>query len=122
VTTAVADPPATDQPDQEDALFDKTNYDDPELAIPKVDGSSIDRIGLKFTSTVYLDRSVPADVALYNRLKFGQDATLMVEVTCNSAGAKGATDREGELDVVIGIKSLKVHTVYRPAGDEAEVA
>ena len=43
----------------------------------------------------------------------------MVEGKCSSTGAKGATDRDGDLDVVVGQRALKVHSVYVPAGDYA---
>ncbi len=50
-----------------------------QAAIPKVDGQSIDRIYLGFAGGVWLDRSDPNDVALYNRLRFGADVTLQIE-------------------------------------------
>jgi hypothetical protein len=101
------------------ALFDRSQYEREDLIIAKVDGNPIDRIALTFAGTVYLDRSDPADVALYNKLALGRDVTLMVEGRCNATGAKGATDREGELDVIVGQKGVKVGTVYVPVLGEA---
>lgn len=101
-------------------LIDPSEYDDPELAIAKVDGNSIDRIALTFSGTVFLDRSDKADVKLYNDLKLGRDLTLMVEGKCLGTGAKGATNRDGELDVVVGQKGVKVGSVYRPAAEDLE--
>lgn len=100
------------------ALFDASDYDREDLAIQKIDGNQIDRIAITFTGTVYLDRSSPQDVALFNRARLFQDITLMVEGKCSGTGAKGATDREGELDVIIGQRTVKVTTVYVPAIDE----
>lgn len=97
------------------ALFDRSQFEREDLAIDKVDGNPIDRIKLEFAGAVFLDRSAPADVALYNKLRLGHDVTLMVEGKCSSTGAKGATDREGDLDVVVGAKGVKVTTVYIPA-------
>jgi hypothetical protein len=93
-----------------DALFDKTNYDDPKLAIPKVDGTQIDRIWIGFTGGFFLDRSDPNDVAFYNKLVFQRDVTLQVDGRCNTVGAQGVTDRDGDLDVVVGRKRIKVHS------------
>lgn len=119
---------ATDEPregtevreGEQATLVDPSEYDDPELAIAKVDGNSIDRIALKFSGTVYLDRSDAADVKLYNALKLGRDVTIMVEGKCLGTAGKGATNREGELDVVVGEKTVKVTTVYRPAAEDLE--
>ncbi len=112
--------PATPKPDPEGKkLFNDSDYEREDLAIAKVDGNQVDRIAVKFAGEVFLDRSSPADVALYNRLRLGQDVTLMVEGKCSATGAKGATDREGDLDVVVGQRSVKVTTVYIPATDTA---
>lgn len=102
-------------------LIDRSAYEREDLAINKVDGQTIDRIAVTFAGTVYLDRSDPSDVALYNRLVLQRDVTLMVEGKCSGTGAKGATDRDGDLDVVIGHKTVKVATVYIPAIAEAEL-
>ena len=98
-------------------LFNDSDYEREDLAIAKVDGNQIDRIALKFTGEVYLDRSSPEDVALFNRLKLGHDVTLQVEAKCSSVAAQGATDREGDLDVVVGRRGVKVHTVYLSTAD-----
>lgn len=101
----------------EDELFDRSQYEREDLKLDKVDGNQVDRIALKFSGTVFLDRSDPADIALYRRLALGRDVTLQVEGRCNATGAKGATDREGDLDVIIGEKGVKVHTVYLAVAD-----
>lgn len=107
-------------PGEQGTLVNPTDYDDPELAIAKIDGNAIDRIALSFSGTVYLDRSDRADVKLYNALKLGRDVTIMVEGKCLGTAGKGATNREGELDVVVGQKTVKVTTVYRPAAEDLE--
>jgi hypothetical protein len=103
---------------ENDGLFDRSQYDSPELALSKIGGQPIDRIAVKFAGTVFLDRSDPADVALYRRLQLGHDLTLMVETKVAAVAGKGATDREGDLDVVVGESTLKVHTVYKPVTDD----
>ena len=102
------------------ALFDRSQYEREDLAIPKVDGQTIDRIRLDFSGSVFLDRSNPQDVALYNRLTLKGDVTLMVEGRCSDTGAKGATDRDGNLDVIVGHKKVRVHTVYLSTIDGLE--
>lgn len=99
------------------ALIDRSQYEREDLALQKIDGEDVDRISLKFAGTVFLDRSQPNDVALYRKLKLGKDVTLVVEGVCNDTGAKGATDREGDLDVIVGRKAVKVHTVYLSVED-----
>jgi hypothetical protein len=109
------DAPAVD-PDGK-KLFNDADYEREDLAISKVDGNQIDRIAIKFAGEVFLDRSDPEDVALFNRMKLGQDVTLQVEAKCSGVAARGATDREGDLDVVVGQRSVKVHTVYLSVAD-----
>ncbi len=102
---------ATDQV-RDGALFDRSQYEREGLAIKNVDGNAIDRIGLKFGGTITLDRSNEDDVALYNRLRLGQDVTLRVEARCAGTGAKEKADADGHLELVLGEKALRVHTVY----------
>jgi hypothetical protein len=59
-----------------------------------------------------LDRSDKADVALYNRLSLNKDVELRVAGRVNGTGARGATNREGDLDVIVGKKTFKVETVW----------
>ena len=102
----------------EEVLFNASDYDREDLQIPKIDGQSIDRISIKWSGEVFLDRSDPDDVAVYNALRLGKDVSLLVEAKCSSTGAKGATDREGDLDVIVATKGLKVHSLMRAAGTD----
>lgn len=106
--------------EQKGELFDRSQYEREDLRLDKVDGNQVDRISLKFSGTVFLDRSDPNDIALYRRLVLGRDVTLQVEGRCNATAAKGATDREGDLDVVVGEKGIKVTTVYIAVADGIE--
>lgn len=109
---------AQDDNGADDALFDKARYDDPELALPKVDGQGVDKIAIAFSGRVFLDRSDPRDVALMRSMKLGNDLTLNIEAKCSGKGNAFSTDKEGELDVIVLEHKAKVHTVYRPAGEE----
>lgn len=112
---------ASDVEKQEEAqttAFDRSQYDREDLRIDKIDGQTIDRISIKFAGEVFLDRSDPSDVAVYNALRLGKDVGLLIEAKCSSTGAKGATDRDGDLDVVVGTKGIKVHSLRKPAGEE----
>jgi hypothetical protein len=99
-------------------LFDKSEYEREDLALPKVDGEGVDKIGIKFSGTVLLDRGNPADVALIRKMRLGADVTLNVEATCAAKAHKFTTSREGELDAVVLEHAARVHTVYRPAGED----
>ena len=122
MSTAVDEPQTVEQDTdsgsepqaQDEALFDKAKYDNPELALPKVDGEGVDRIAVKFSGTVYLDRSDPRDVELMRNMRLGNDVTLMVEGKCAKKGHGFTTDREGELDVIKLEHAINVHTVYKP--------
>jgi hypothetical protein len=107
-------PTDTTPPAPEDALFDKSHYDDPELALPKVDCEGTDKIALKFSGTVFLDRMDPRDVELMRNMKLGNDVTLMIEGKCSKKGWGFTTDREGELDVVKLEHAVTIHSVYKP--------
>lgn len=92
-------------------LFDASDYDREDLAIPKVDGHQIDRIALDFSGSVMLDRSEIGDVELYNSFALFKDRELWISAKATGTGAKGATNREGDLDVVMGRKTLRVDSV-----------
>jgi hypothetical protein len=105
-TDPEAGPPATGA-----ALFDASAFDREDLAIPKVDGNSIDRIAIDFGGSIMLDRSEPANVELYNRIQGGHELELWVTGKWGGTGARPATNRDGDLDVIVGRKSLKIDSV-----------
>lgn len=94
------------------AAFDATDYTREDLQIPKIDGNAIDKIRVDFSGSVMLDRSAPADVALFNRLVLGGEAELRCAGKVSGTGAGFTTNKEGNLDVVVGKKTLKVETVW----------
>ena len=110
------DPDSDDEPKPEDPdgekLFDTSDYDREDLQIAKVDGISIDKIRVKFSGSVLLDRSDPADVSLYNRLVMGREVDLRVAGKVRGAGAGWTTNREGDLDAVVGEKTVHIDTVW----------
>lgn len=96
----------------ETALFDRSQYEREGLGITKIDGQPVDRIAIKLTGEVMLDRSDQADVAVFNKLALGKAVELRVAgVVQRSTGAK-ATGRDGDLDVIVGSKTLKIDSVW----------
>jgi hypothetical protein len=100
------------------ALLDRSQYEREDRALPKVDGEPTDKIAIAFSGRVLLDRTDPRDVALMRRMLLGQDVTLMVEAKCSGKGHGFTTNKEGDLDAVVLEHRAKVHTVYRPAGED----
>lgn len=113
-----AAPAKTEKPDpaadehKPGGLFDASHYDDPELAIPKVDGQGIDKIRVAFTGSVMLDRSDPRDVALFRKLKLGKEVELRVAGKIAKTATGWTTNREGDLDAVVGERTCKIDTVW----------
>jgi hypothetical protein len=114
VPAPVPDPPQPSEPDptKGEALFDRSQYEREDLAIPKVDGQPIDKIRVKFSGSVMLDRSDPADVALYNKLVLGREAELRCSGKVSGVGTGWTTNREGDLDAVVGERTMKVDSVW----------
>jgi hypothetical protein len=112
---AAPDDDDTSAPDDGTALFDRSQYDREELQLPKIDGEPTDKIAIRFSGRVMLDRTDPNDVALMRAMRMGNDITLHVEATCSGKGWGYTTNRDGDLDAVVLEHTAKVHTVYRPA-------
>lgn len=104
------DPPV--EPDGQVTAFSAADYDREDLQIAKIDGQSITKIALKFSGRVMLDRSDPADVALFNRAILGKELELRCAGRVSGTGAGYTTNKDGDLDVVVGEKTLKVETVW----------
>lgn len=130
MTTATAEPatglePAGDAEEQDalavttgTGLFDASVYLDPALRIEQVDEQEIEKIAINIAGRIILDRTNPDDVALYNSLKLGKAANLRVSGRVGGVGAKGATNKDGELDVVVGSKRVLVDTVWAVPAEE----
>jgi hypothetical protein len=95
-----------------EALFDRSMYDREDLAIPRVDEQQVDKIRVKFGGSILLDRSDPADVSLYNKLTLGKPVELRVAGTVAHSGTGYTTNRDGDLDAIVGERSVKVETVW----------
>jgi hypothetical protein len=91
-----------------ETLFDRSQYERPDLQIDNVDGQPIDRPRLKFTGSYALDRMDPAHVALFNRLPMGAELELHVRVRVTGVAARWAVDRYGDMEAVIGERGLTV--------------
>lgn len=95
----------------ETTLFDPADYRDPSLALPQIDGHDIDRIAVQFTGEIMLDRSDKDHVALWRGMKLGREVELWVQVKGSGFSGKGATSKDGELDVVVAKRTVSVLTV-----------
>lgn len=95
----------------ESTLFDPADYRDPTLALPQIDGHDIDRIAVQFSGEIMLDRSDRDHVALWKRIKLGQNVELWVEAKGTGFAGKGATSKDGDLDVVVAKRTVTVHTL-----------
>lgn len=100
------------EPTGQAAAFDRTQYELEGLQIAKVDGEAIDKIRVDFSGSVMLDRSSEADVALFNRLRLGQDCELRCAGTVSGVKTGYTTSKDGDLDAVVGGKTIKVSTVW----------
>jgi len=93
-------------------LFNPERYDDPELQIAKVDGQTIDKIGLAFAGAIKLDRSSKDDCATFRHMKLGKDVTLKVTARVTGIATKGKDDADGNPGDTTETKTLSVHTIY----------
>lgn len=100
------------EPTGQAAAFDRSQYELEGLQIARVDGESIDKIRIDFSGSVMLDRSSEADVALFNRLRLGQDCELRCAGTVSGVKTGYTTSKDGDLDAVVGGKTVKVSTVW----------
>ncbi len=105
-------PTATAEAPAQTEAFDAARYDDPELRIQKIDGQGIDKIRIAFTGSVMLDRSNKADVALFNKLLLGKEVELRVAGKISKTATGWTTNRDGDLDAVVGERTVKVDTVW----------
>lgn len=58
---------------EQTAAFDAEAYDNPALKIDTVDGHKVDKIAVRLSGVVELDRTNVEHVELFNRLKIGAD-------------------------------------------------
>jgi hypothetical protein len=94
------------------SLFDRAAYQAPGLRIDEVDGQEVDKIWLRFTGRVALDRTKTEDVALFNRARLGKELELRVSGSGVRVGTSRTTAKGGDLDAVVGEREIKVDTVY----------
>ena len=78
---------------------------------PKSTGTRSTRIALNFSGSVMLDRSATGDVALYNRVHSESTIELWVEAKWGGTAATPATNRDGDLDVIVGRKTLRIESI-----------
>jgi hypothetical protein len=85
-------PPATAETEEKDELFDKADYDAPELRLDTIDEATIDDIEITFTGTVTLNRRNKASCRLIRELKLGKRLNLHVDGLTVSKAFKAKRD------------------------------
>lgn len=94
------------------SLFDREAYKAPGLQLDQVDGQDVDKIWIPVTGRVALDRKNPAHVALFRKLVLGREVELRVTGTCVKVGTGFTTSKDGDLDAVVGERTVKVTDIY----------
>ena len=102
------------------ALFDRAAYQAPGLRIDEVDGQEVDKIWLKFTGRVALDRTKAADVAIFNKARLGAELELRVSGKGARVGTGYTTSKGGDLEAVVGEREVRIDTVYVLSAEELE--
>jgi hypothetical protein len=117
---AAADDAAHEEPTDPEgkALFDRTKYQNPGLRIDEVDGQEVDKIWLKFSGRVALDRTKADDVALFNKARLGAELELRVSGTGARVGTGYTTSKGGDLEAVVGVREIRIDTVYVLSAEE----
>ena len=82
----------------------------PRIAID-VDQSDPNVLKLAFSGSLELGRADAGDVAFYNSLEAGEQATLKVRVHVAGTRTRHRRDNEGEVDAIVQTKSLIVDLV-----------
>lgn len=92
------------------------------LSLPKIDGQTIDRIDVNFSGSIRLDRSDPADVALFRRLALGKEIDLRVVGVAAGKDGRISYDEDGYPGETTARAKLKITTLYRPISDDGAMA
>lgn len=108
----IAEEEETPQQKRDGELFDRDAYQAPGLRIDQVDGQEVDKIKIKFSGSVVLDRTKADDVALFNRVRLGKDVELRVAGKGARVGTGYTTSKGGDLEAVIGEREVRIDTVY----------
>lgn len=100
-------------------LFDVNGYIPEPLAMPKIDGEQIAKIGVKIKSTsILLERGEEADCALVRDSKLGTTITLLVECDVGVPSPAFTTSKDGELDALVLYRELRVTGIYKPVAEK----
>ena len=101
------------------ALFDKDGYIPEALALPKIDGEQVAKIGISIKSSkILLERGEEADCALVRDHHVGQTITLLVECDVGVPSPAYTTSKDGELDALVLYRELRVTGVYKPVAEQ----
>lgn len=94
-------------------VLDPSAYDDPALRIPKVDGKKVDKISVRFSGTVELDRLNPEHVAFFrDTLKLGKEIDLAdLSGVVQQKPPRQVATKDGYAGDVKQTAVVKIHTI-----------
>lgn len=93
-----------------------------ELALPRIDGRDIDRMEITFSGTIRLDRSDPADVALFRRAQLGKEIDVRVVGIAAGKHVTVSWDEDGYPGETTSSAKVKLTTVFRPITEDGAMA
>lgn len=93
-----------------------------ELALPRIDQRDIDRIEIAFSGTIRLDRSDPADVALFRRAMLGKELDVRVVGIGRGKSATVSWDEDGYPGETTASAKVRLTTVFRPISEDGAMA
>lgn len=100
---------------EQEAAFDASQYDDPELKLDYIDGKPVDRIVVRFAGSVELDRHNRESVELFRRFQLGHriDFNQMppLSAVVKQKPSRQVTDASGTIGDVVTTAVLSIDTI-----------
>lgn len=100
---------------EQEAAFDASEYDDPELRLDYIDGKPVDRIVVRFAGSVELDRRNRECVELFRRFQLGHridfNAMPPLSAVVKQKPSRQVTDAAGTVGDVVTTAVLSIDTI-----------
>lgn len=102
-----------DPDDAQEKAFDPSVYDNPKLRLPDVDGKKVDKIQVRFSGTVELDRLNPDHVAFFrDALRLGKEVDLgRLSGVVQQKPPRQVANKDGYAGDVRQTAVVKIHTI-----------